>query len=373
MKLKSLACVALSGMLLLGWNPVIAADLTVGMKTTKLELKSAGPVAFGPGGILFVADPMAAAVHAVATGDAADSGKKKSIGMEGVDRKIAAALGTSPDKIRIADLAVNPASGVAYLSVARGSGVDAPAVIITVRGDKLKSLDLSSLKSASFALSSVPDAKATTGRGRRRQSARTQAVTDLGYVNGRVLVAGMSNEEFSSSLRSIPFPFAGAGKPASVEIYHGAHGRFETRSPVRTFVSLNVAGLPYLVAAYQCTPLVTIPLADIKPGAKLKGETVAELGNRNRPLDMIVYTKAGKEYMLIANSSRGIMKVSTVELGKHPGITERVASGAKKGVPYETIEGWKGIIQLDRADDNNALVMRETEGGSFNLETLPLP
>ena len=118
---------------------------------------------------------------------------------------------------------------------------------------------------------------------------------------------------------------------------------------------------------------MTIPLSDIKPGAKLKGKTVAELGNRNRPLDMIVYSKAGKEYMLIANSSRGIMKVSTVDLGKFPGITERVSGGGKKGVPYETIEAWKGIIQLDRADDSNALVMRETEGGSFNLETLPLP
>lgn len=373
MKVKLLAFVALSGVLSPGLNPSLAADLTAGMKTVKLELKSAGPLAFGPDGILFVADPLAAAVHAVATGDTAAPKKKKAISLEAVDRKIAAVLGTSPGKIRISDLAVNPASGVAYLSVARGSGVDAPALIVTVRGDHLEVLDLSSLKSATFALSSVPDAKATTGRGRRRQSARTQAVTDLGYVNGKVLVAGMSNEEFSSSLRSIPFPFAGSGKPASVEIYHGAHGRFETRSPVRTFVSLNVAGEPYLVAAYQCTPLVTIPLSDIKPGARLKGKTVAELGNRNRPIDMIVYTKGGREYMLIANSSRGIMKISTVELGKFPGITERVGGGGKKGVPYETIEGWKGILQLDRADEGNALVMRETEGGSFNLETLPFP
>ncbi len=373
MKMKLTACLAVTGLFLSCLPPAAAADLTAGMKKSALELKSAGPVAFGPGGILFVADPLGAAVHAIATGDTAKAGKTGAIALEAVDRKIAAALGTSPDKIRISDLAVNPASGVAYLSVARGSSVAAPGVIVAVRGGKLEALDLSNLKSASISLSAVPDAKAETGRGRRRQSARSQAVTDLGYVNGKVLVAGMSNEEFSSSLRSIPFPFAGSEKPTSVEIYHGAHGRFETRSPVRTFVSLNVAGLPYLVAAYQCTPLVTIPLSDIKPGAKLKGKTVAELGNRNRPLDMIVYTKAGKEYMLIANSSRGIMKVSTVELGKHPGITERVAGGGKKGVPYETIDGWKGIIQLDRADDSNALVMRETEEGSFNLETLPLP
>ena len=115
------------------------------------------------------------------------------------------------------------------------------------------------------------------------------------------------------------------------------------------------------------------PGDSLQPGARGMGTTIAELGNQNRPLDMIVYTKDGKEYMLIANSSRGIMKVSTIDLEKSPGSTERVSGGGRKGVPYETIEGWKGILQLDRADDHNALVMRETEGGSFNLETLPLP
>jgi hypothetical protein len=35
-----------------------------------------------------------------------------------------------------------------------------------------------------------------------------------------------------------------------------------------------------------------------------QGKTVAELGNRNRPIDMIVYEKDGKEFLLIANNSR---------------------------------------------------------------------
>ncbi len=41
------------------------------------------------------------------------------------------------------------------------------------------------------------------------------------------------------------------------------------------------------------------------------GTTIAELGNRNRPTDMIVYSKDGKDYLLIANTSRGVMKVPT--------------------------------------------------------------
>jgi hypothetical protein len=59
-------------------------------------------------------------------------------------------------------------------------------------------------------------------------------------VDGQVLVAGLSNEEFSSSLRSIAYPFQQAGKAAGIEIYHGSHGRFETNAPVRTFVPYEI-------------------------------------------------------------------------------------------------------------------------------------
>ena len=48
-----------------------AADLTSGMKQGKAEFKSMGPLAFGPDGILFVADTKAAAVVAIATTDTA--------------------------------------------------------------------------------------------------------------------------------------------------------------------------------------------------------------------------------------------------------------------------------------------------------------
>ncbi len=58
---------------------------------------------------------------------------------------------------------------------------------------------------------------------------------------------------------------------------------------------------------------------------------------------------------------------------KAGGITDPVRGGKSEGVSYETIAAWKGIEQLDRKDDSHALVIRRTEGGSLNLETLPLP
>src|SRR5262249_40430527 len=142
-------------------------------------------------------------------------------------------------------------------------------------------------------------------------SPRSQSITDLAYTDGRLFLAGLSNEEFSSRLLAIPFPFENSVDGAAVEIYHGSHGRFETPSPVRTVVAYQIHNEPYLLAAYTCTPLVKVPVAQLKAGAHVKGTTIAELGNRNNPLDMVVYQKGGKDYLLLANSSRGVMKITT--------------------------------------------------------------
>jgi hypothetical protein len=181
----------------------------------------------------------------------------------------------------------------------------------------------------------------------------------------------LSNEEFASTLRAIPFPFETVPGGTSVEIFHGAHGKFETRSPVRTFVPFNVGNEPSLIAAYTCTPLVQFPIKELSPGAKIKGKTIAELGNGNRPIDMIVYQKDGKDYLLLANNRRGIMKISTDNIEKAQSITKRAAE--KEGQSYESISSWTGVDQLDKLDAQHALVVRRGEGNSVNLESLALP
>src|SRR6202035_934956 len=64
-----------------------------------------------------------------------------------------------------------------------------------------------------------------------RDKLRTSTVTDMAWVDGLLLVAGASNEEFSSTLRRIPFPFSGDLVSNSLEIYHVSHGKYETASP----------------------------------------------------------------------------------------------------------------------------------------------
>src|SRR5438067_177834 len=133
------------------------------LKSGKAELKSAGPLAFGPEGILFVGDSAGASIVALDT----------------EDRKPAASGGS----FEITELA------------------------------------LENIKHSSVSLPDAPGAAAKDGRG---QSLRQEAITHIAFVNGNVIVAGLSNEELSSSLRSIPFPFQQADKGASIEIFHGS-------------------------------------------------------------------------------------------------------------------------------------------------------
>jgi len=343
-----------------------AEGLTAGMKKGAPDLKSAGALAFAPEGILLVGDPQGGAVFAIATEDRTGNPESVTLKVQALDEKLAGALGTSPSDILINDLAVNPASGKAYLSLSRGRGPSGTPVLVTVEGSGRISEFL--LKDVRFSKAVLPNLPAP-GEGKNNQ--RAEAITDLAYAEGRVIVAGLSNEEFASNLRSIPFPFTSAEAGTGVEIYHGSHGRFETKSPIRTFAIYNVGKEPQVLAAYTCTPLVRFPLNELKPGAKVRGTTVAELGNRNRPLDIIIYQKDGKDFALMTNNSRGVMKIPLEHVEHAPGITEHVSD--KAGLSYETIDSLKGVLELDRLNKGHAVIIQRTQGGAMNMETIPLP
>lgn len=338
-----------------------AADLTAGMQKGTPELKSAGPATFAPQGILLVGDTAGATIYAIATGDKASGSADQGLNVEKLDEKIAALLGTTPKGLLINDLAVNPETGNAFLTVSRGTGPDAKPLVMRV--DSTGKIAEFPLKDVLHSKAPIPNAPTEKGR--------QDVTTDLQFVDGKIIVAGLSNEEFASQLRVLAFPFAAVDKGTSVEIYHGAHGKLETQSPVRTLAVFDVGGQPNVLAAYTCTPLVKFPLSDLKPGSKVKGTTVAELGNRNRPLDMIVYNKDGKDYLLLANSSRGVMKVNVETIDKQDGISSRINGTA--GLPYDTIANLKGVMQLDKLGKDRALVLVQSDTGGLNLKAIQLP
>ncbi len=348
--------------------PTFAANALDSLKVGNAELKSAESLAFGPEGILLVGDSTDGSIWAIDTGDRASSSSAAAINLSGVDAKLAGLLGIPRDQVLINDMAVNPISHKAYLSVSRGRGPDAQAVLASIDASgTISVLDLQKVRHSKVAIPNAPDPNVKDRRGRSR---RGEAITDLAYLDGQVIVAGLSNEEFASKLRAVNFPFSAADTGTSVEIFHGAHGRFETNSPVRTFVPFEIKSEPHILAAYTCTPLVTFPASELKPGSKVMGTTIAELGNRNRPLDMVVYRKNGKQHVLMANSSRGVMKLVADNLDTFKGITERTDVS---GVPYETIEGWTGVQQLDKLDEMHALLLIQGEDGASNLKTVAFP
>jgi hypothetical protein len=358
---------ALSLALVAGAATVASA---AGMQQGTPDLKSVGPLAFSTDGILFVGDPKSAAVFAIDTQETSGDPNNVKLDVEGIDAKVAAALGTTAEDILINDMAVNPASGTVYLSVSRGRGPDGTPVLLKVDGaGAISELSVTDVKFAKAELPNAPEDR-EVGEGRRRQNNRMESITDLLFLDGKLYIAGLSNEEFASKLRSIPYPFETPDAGASIEIFHGSHGAVETRSPIRTFTAVDIESTPHLVAAYTCTPLVKIPIAMLQPGEKVRGDTIAELGNWNRPLDMIVYQKEGKSFILMANSARGMMKIPMENADKVAAITERVPD--KAGLEYETLAGVDGVVQLDRLNYDNALLLVQSDSG-MNLKTMALP
>ena len=142
----------------------------------------------------------------------------------------------------------------------------------------------------------------------------------------------------------------------------------ETASPVRTFTTYEDT----VLAAYTCTPLVSIPVDDLKDGAKTKGKTIAELGNQNNPLDMIVYKKGNQDFLLMSNSARGVMKLklSKGDINSTKAIDSKIDGTA--GLPFETLKDFKDVLQLDKLNETRA-VMLVNNSGRQDIRTIDLP
>ena len=348
-------------------------NLAVAMGKYGLEIgtpgiKSVGPLAFGPEGILFVGDNTGASIFAIDLGDADVANEQSEINVENLDTPLAAYLGCSRADIFIRDMAVHPSSQNVYLAVMRGSGEAAVPVLIKVGTDG--TISEVSLENVPFSQTLIEDAAAEDDpRLVSREKLRTVTVTDMAYVDGLLLVAGTSNEEFSSTLRRIPFPFNGDVQTNSIEIFHVSHGQYETAAPIRTFV-------PYdhntcLLASYTCTPVVHFSLSDLKSGTQLKGRTVAELGAHNRPLDIVSYVEDGEEYLLIANANHPLTKIACRDIDRQGPLTvpdrslDEVRDGPRSpmvGVPRQELPH-PGVRRLANLNDGHVVMIQEDDAG----------
>jgi len=338
-----------------------------GLKQGTPELKSADSLAFGPEGVLFVGDTKSAAVFAIATGDTEGDASNAMIEAHHIGNNLNDMF-SGPTTIK--DLVVNPQTGTVFVACETKGRPN--IVKITQGGKKMETVRLVDVSFSSVVLSDAPEDK-VTGEGRRQRNNRGDAITDLAFFEGKLLISGLRSSGTPSTVREIDFPFAKSDKGVGVQIYHAAHGKEEANSAMRTFVPLMIDGKPNLLGAYVCTPLVKIPLEALETaGETVKATTVAELGNRNKPLDMITYEKDGAEFLLLSNSARGVMKISTAGLTENKGLTERVGGAGTAGQSYDTVDSMAGVVQMDKLNETHAVVLIDSEG-SLSLKTVPLP
>ncbi|WP_422104502.1 hypothetical protein [Winogradskyella sp.] len=342
-------------------NP-LTANFTVGDP----GIASINALSFGPEGILFIGDSKNAAIYAVDTKDVTAGKTPDRINLSGFDEKIAASLGTTTDNIRITDMAVNPVSKHVYFSI---NVTDGTPVLLRLSGEDLEHVALNNVSHSKVALK---NAIAVDAKDRRGRSQRVWAIADLRYHDGKVLISGLSNKEFKSTFRSFSFPFTNDQDYASLEIWHAAHGQYETFAPIKTFDVITLDNKDYLMASYTCTPLVLFPMDELSGGKHIKGRTVAELGGGNSPLDMITYKKDGKQYFLMANTNRPVMrfKYETIANFKDS-MTEPVKEfGVAKGVAYDNLP-MVNVLQMDNLDDSNVVYLQRTSSGDLVLRSRP--
>ncbi len=270
-------------------------------------------------------------------------------------------MGTEVVNITITDMAVNPVSKKVYLAVQHSDGTP---VLLRLTGDKIESVPFKNMDYTSVVLNNSPAEDAKDQRGR---SMRISTISDLGYADGRLMVSGLSNHQFSSSFKSIPYPFTSKQDESTLEIYHAAHGKYETAAPIRTFTTAEINGKKYLVASYTCTPLVLFPMDELKPGSHVKGRTVAEMGSGNSPIDMITFSKGNDSYLMMANTKHPVAKVDYKNIASFEGtLTEPVKGTA--GVNFTALP-MTNVLQLDKLDNKQILVMQKKENGDVDLWT----
>ena len=251
-------------------------------ETGKPALKSMSALTFGPDGILFIGDGKGGAVFAIDLGDTTPRKSNEGMRVAQIEAKLAAFLGTTADEVMVHDMAVNPISQNTYLAVSRGRSdwssrcllpndvADASALIKVSPEGLIGDVSLNNVRFASSPLPNpVDDEK--THLWKRGISLRADTITDLVVHDGTVYVAGLSNEEFASTMWRVPYPFAEGTTATTLEIFHGAHGEYETHAPIRTFVPYELNDEEHLLAAYLCTPLVTFETSDLKDGPVFGG------------------------------------------------------------------------------------------------------
>ena len=351
-----------------------ADRLLKNVQTKGLKFRQIGRMSFATDGVLLVADRGNGSVVAIDTGDTGSATPLKKR-IDNIDTLIAGALGTKATGVQIVDMVVNRINGRIYLSVIRKQ--DGISALLTIDGSgKVAAVNLAKARHVRITL---------PGDGK----AKVSNVTGVKLAGSRVLAAGQSGREFASKIYSIPLPLEHGNSAAvySTETFHVAHGRWETRAPIQSFIPVKEKGKTYIVGSFNCTPIAKFRGDGLENCAKIKGTSVVELGSGNRPVDMFIYKKGGKDW-LVTNTDRFHHKRRPIGPSQYWGCrVDMKYLGAKETnekAPRRTVKKKKGpegmevidvlfgVKHIDQFANDKVVVLRATKG-KLSLEPAVLP
>ncbi len=330
---------------------------------------------FAPGGVLLIGDGSRQQIIAIEAGTKKAKGSFKNT--KSFRAKIAGRLGVATEDLEIIDMAVNPDSG--HLFVAARKQDDKSYLILRVSpGGAIEHFQL---KSVSYARVPIPAG----------DKAKVSSVTDVAWAGDRLVASARCSEEFASKIFSTEGALVHdqAGQLFSAETYHVSHRRWETKAPMSVLIPYEEDGKQYIVGAFSCTPVVKYPLDDVKPGAKIKGISMIELGSGNRPLDMFAYNSKGKASVLsntyrfhhkrrpFGPSPYWAVRFDQAVLSDNDKTNENATRRLKGYEPavdsMEMVDAYHGVVQMDQLNDKTAIALKTAEGDDFDLVTIALP
>jgi hypothetical protein len=335
---------------------------------------SAGKITFVDANTLVVADWRGGQLHTINL-PAVAVGTPAPFNLKDVSAPIAKALRTTPESLRFEDMAVRPGSEVAFITLSvegKTANTKSKPVLVSVdAAGRVALINLDQGKRDSVEIGSLPSADKRLWRD---TPAASFTVTDMKYHEGKLYVAGLSNASFASALRVFDFPFKGSAAVSSVEMYHPVHNQLETRAPIRKMVITSLNGEPTLVAAFTCSPLVTIPLKDLKDGAHISAKTVAEFGWGSAPAGMVMFDAGQGPMVLLTHSHKSADLMSVADIASastKPGLSTPIKWPAEPTLGLKSIYVPLRVAHIDNQDGTFFAALRRNEAsGAMELVSM---
>jgi hypothetical protein len=373
-----------------------AAPVQVNAATSDAPQYS-GSITFSPEGVLFVGDNIGSAVFAYQTDPSKADPRDKEVKPFEIDRidvAIARAIKVKADELQVNDMAVHPITHEVYISTSiSNDGKVTPAVVKVSASGKITTVDLNATGRTEYKIKDaptpdqhfiqrawlVPDAEKY--RKKAETPMRSMTIVDMKFHKGELYIAGISNEEFASTLRKVPYPFTGEVSTTHITIYHTSHAQYETRAPIRAMTFADVDGKDTLVAGYTCSPVVLIPVDELKDGEKVEGRVVGDMGN-GQPVSMVSMNWNGAPAIFVTNGGHSPRYLPVSDLQKAKVYTAENSPHHMQldtSPPYplgavgKAVIFWGASLRADLLNEKFLISLtRDTQSGNLNLEALPI-